>query len=121
MDSREINKAIAAHGMWKARLHDAILNGNSEYDPATVSTDTACEFGKWFHAIPVAARSNEFWPKIQELHARFHKEAGRILQLAVSGKTDEAHEQMMDLQGAFVTISSELTNTLYAWKKVAEG
>lgn len=120
MEAREINKAIAAHGVWKARLHEAITSGASEYLPGTVSLDNACEFGKWFYAIPVADRPEEFWEKIQKLHAHFHENAGKILKLALNGKSDEALALMTDLSGDFVKTSSELTNTLYAWKQVCQ-
>lgn len=119
MDAREINKAIAAHGVWKVRLHEAIASGKSDYQPGTVALDTACEFGKWFYAIPVGDRPAAFWPKIQQLHARFHEEAGRILQLALDGRAAEALSMMTDLRGVFVSTSTELTTILFEWKKVS--
>jgi methyl-accepting chemotaxis protein len=119
MDAHEINKAIAAHGMWKVRLHDAIEKGTSDYQPKVVALDNACEFGKWFYSIPAADRPADFWPKVQLLHARFHQEAGRILQLALDGKKEEALGFMTDLRGVFVSTSIELTGTLAEWKKVS--
>jgi hypothetical protein len=119
MDAREINKAIAAHGVWKVRLHEAIASGKSDYQPGIVALDTACEFGKWFYGIPAADRPAAFWPNIQQLHARFHEEAGRILKLALEGKADEALSLMTDLRGVFVSTSTELTTTLFEWKKVS--
>ena len=118
MDAREINKAIAAHGVWKVRLHEAISTGKSDYQPGIVALDTACEFGKWFYAIPTADRPAEFWPKIQQLHARFHEEAGRILKLALDGIAAEALSLMTDLKGVFVSTSTALSTTLYEWKQV---
>lgn len=119
MKAREINKAIAAHGVWKVRLHEAITSGASDYRPESVALDTACDFGKWFYAIPIAERPAELWWKVQRLHAMFHKEAGRILTLALEGKSDEALALMTDLGGVFVSTSIELTNTLNEWKKLA--
>ncbi|TWJ16460.1 CZB domain-containing protein [Geobacter argillaceus] len=117
MKARELNKAIAAHGVWKVRLHEAITSGTSEYRPESVALDTACEFGKWFYAIPVAERPAELWGKVQRLHALFHKEAGRILEFALEGNPEEALALMTDLGGVFVSTSIELSNTLYAWKQ----
>ncbi len=119
MDARQINKAIAAHGVWKVRLHDAIASGTSDYRPETVALDNVCEFGKWFYAIPTSARPTEFWEKVQKLHEQFHKEAGRILDLALNGNRDEALALITDLRGEYVSTSIELTNTLYEWKKVS--
>lgn len=121
MDAREINKAIAAHGVWKVRLHEAITSGASDYRPESVALDTACDFGKWFYAIPVAERPAEFWGKVQELHARFHTEAGRILKFALEGNPDEALALMTDLTGEFVSTSVALTKTLYQWKQLSLG
>lgn len=117
MDTGEINKALAAHGIWKVRLHEAIMSGASNFDPEIVSQDQECEFGKWLYSILPRDRSPEFWPQARDLHARFHQEAGRILKLALAGKSDEAHLLIMDLRGEFVSTSVALTNTLYAWKK----
>ena len=117
MDAREINKAIAAHGVWKLRLREAIESGSSEYRPETVALDSACDFGKWLHSIPDADRPEEYWVKADRLHKAFHAEAGRILKLALDEFTQEALASVSDLQGQFVITSIELTNTLYAWKK----
>ncbi|MBJ6723345.1 CZB domain-containing protein [Geomesophilobacter sediminis] len=119
MDPRELNKAMAAHGVWKVRLREAIANGTSEFDPFTVSQDHECEFGKWLYRIPDADRPPAFWEKVKELHEQFHREAGRILHLALSGKGEEALARVSDLRGDFVQTSIELTNTLQAWKEAA--
>lgn len=119
MDAREINKAIGAHGVWKVRLREAIESGTSDHSPETVGADSACEFGKWLYAIPVAERPAEFWGQVQKVHARFHQEAGKILRLALEGKRDEALELTTDMRGDFVTASIEMTDVLSRWKKVS--
>lgn len=119
MDAREINKAMAAHGVWKVRLREAIESGQSEYQPQVVARDRECEFGKWLHSIPAGERPPEFWNKVQELHVCFHQEAGRILSLALSGEQEEALSLVGDLRGRFVTTSIELTNMLQAWKQAS--
>lgn len=119
MDVRELNRAIGAHGVWKVRLREAIESGASDYHPETVAADAACEFGKWLYSIPTGERSAEFWEKVQRIHARFHNEAGKILQLAVDGRRDEALALVTDLRGEFVTTSIEMTNLLAEWKKVS--
>ncbi|GFO69570.1 hypothetical protein GMLC_31490 [Geomonas limicola] len=119
MDAREINKAMAAHGVWKVRLREAIESGHSEYQPQTVARDRECEFGKWLHSIPVTERPAEFWDRIRELHTIFHQEAGKILALALDGEQEEALTLVGDLRGRFVTTSIELTNALQAWKQVS--
>jgi hypothetical protein len=115
-DAREINKAIAAHGTWKVRLYEAIEKGNSEFKPEVVKLDTACDFGKWLYSIPPAERSGAYWEKVKDIHARFHETAGRILKLAVEGKSKDALDLITDLKGDYVTTSILLTNTLNEWK-----
>lgn len=118
MDAREINKAIGAHGVWKVRLREAVELGTSDYRPEKVAADCECDFGKWLYAIPPTERPREFWDKVQGVHARFHKEAGEILKLALIGKRDEALAKITDLRGEFVSTSIEMTTILSEWKKV---
>jgi methyl-accepting chemotaxis protein len=84
-----------------------------------VALDHQCEFGKWLYDIPAADRPAELWEKVRKLHADFHKEAGRILHLAVNGNPKEALVLVEDLRGSFITTSIELTNTLQAWKQLS--
>ena len=42
-------KIIAAHGLWKYRLHEAITSGHSSFDPAVVELDNRCPFGQWLY------------------------------------------------------------------------
>jgi hypothetical protein len=115
-DPREINKAVANHSYWKARLHDAIDTGRSDYNPANVGVDNQCDFGKWFYSLPEEDKNSAVWNKVRLLHARFHAAAANILQLALAGRKDEALALISDLKGEYITVSVELTNTMLAWK-----
>lgn len=119
MDALEINKAIGAHGVWKVRLRDAIQKGISDHTPETVGADSACDFGKWLYAIPHGERHPEFWERVHKVHAVFHKEAGKILKLALDGKRDEALALVSDLKGEFMQSSIEMTKVLSEWEKVS--
>jgi len=114
-DRREINKAIANHGYWKVRLNDAIETGNSEWSPEKVRQDDLCNFGKWFYALSPEEKASEFWKKVQPLHAQFHREAAKVLKLALDGHKDEAFALTTDMRGDFLRLSMELTNALHAW------
>lgn len=81
-----IKAGIAAHGMWKQRLSDAIINGKSDWKPATVKLDNQCEFGKWLLSCSPQEKSSPYFAKIKDLHAQFHEEAGKVLDLALRGK-----------------------------------
>ncbi|MBM4202005.1 MAG: hypothetical protein FJ189_12070, partial [Gammaproteobacteria bacterium] len=107
----QIDRAIGAHGMWKARIRMAIDTGKSEFDPAIVKTDNSCDFGKWLYGT-LEVKSSPFFEKVKGLHAEFHAEAARILQLALSGQKVVAQAALENPAGKFVTLSSSLTKLM---------
>ncbi len=44
-----IQKAIAAHTGWKARLSTAISTGTFDVEHSAVGADNRCDFGKWLY------------------------------------------------------------------------
>jgi hypothetical protein len=111
----EIEKALTAHGAWRQRLINVIATGNSDVNVAQVQVDNACVFGKWFYGLPPASRSADVCTKIQKLHAEFHKEAARILDLALAGKKTDA-EKAIQFGTPFMDISGKLSLALTQWK-----
>lgn len=114
-NSEEINKAIGAHGAWKQRLRQAVDTGKSEFTVERVRPDNLCDFGKWLHGLPSGDKGSTNWKNVQELHARFHVEASRVLDLAVRGKKQEA-ESALALNSSFTEVSSKLTIAMIVWK-----
>ncbi len=112
----EINKAVAAHGMWKARLRQAIDAGKSDFSAAGVSVDNQCDFGKWLYSLPADDHQSPHWQKVRDLQAKFHREAARVLGLAVGGKKADA-EAGLATGSQFAKISLELTGAMIEWKK----
>lgn len=111
----EINKAVSAHGQWKQKLRAAIETGQCESTPDKVKMDSNCSFGKWLHRrIDPSAKQTEHYPIVVDLHAKFHKEAGHILALALTGKTELANEKL-GLGSEFSKISSQLTQAMQHW------
>lgn len=115
LNTEEITKAIAAHGMWKQRLRKAIEEGNSEYTVDKLKVDNLCDFGKWLHSLSSEEKKSTHWPTIQQLHAKFHIEAAHILDLAIKGKIKEA-EEAMAIGKNFTMLSGELTSAMMKWK-----
>lgn len=112
----EIDKAIGAHGLWKQKLRTAIETGDSDADPEMVKQDCNCAFGKWLHErIPTENRESPFYQEIVDIHAAFHCEAGSILEMALSGRVEQASERMK-LGSAFLKISSDLTKKMKEWQ-----
>jgi hypothetical protein len=98
--SDRIDAAVKAHIAWFERLKTAIATGKSDFNPATVSLDNQCEFGKWVYSDLNTICDKAKFDKIKTLHAAFHKKASEILKLALAGNKAEATPQ--------VTSSSEL-------------
>lgn len=121
-DTQHINNAIAAHGRWKTHLRQAMETGKSERKAEAVRSDNLCEFGKWLETCSTADKATERWRRIRELHAEFHKEAARVLALALAlaGRKSEA-EATLALGSHFSKISADLTLALVAWKDSLQG
>jgi len=118
MTAREqIDKAIGAHGMWKARIRQAMETGKSEFNPAVVKADNNCDFGKWLYGdIAPELKKSPLYKTILQYHAEFHVEASRVLQLALSGKKDEAEKGIVS-SSKYAAISASLTASMMEWKR----
>ncbi len=112
----EIGNAITAHGQWKVRLRNAIDTGQCDSTPDKVKMDNNCSFGKWLHdRIDSAYKTTPMYREIMALHADFHKEAGNILELALNGRKDEAHN-LLKVGSNFSSISAKLTMKMKEWQ-----
>ena len=118
VDPKEIDNGIAAHGAWKDRLKTAVDTGKLEIPVATISADNQCAFGKWLYGSTLSGvdKASPQYAEIKQLHADFHKVAGRIAQLATSGKKTEA-QQMLDFGKDYTMISGKLALALQRWKE----
>ena len=112
-----IQKAIAAHAGWKSRLRSAVDTGKFDVTVAIVRADNQCEFGKWLHGSDFSAadRQTQNYRVAINLHATFHQEAAKVVELATSGHKDEARAAM-GLQGSYTKASSTLTKELVQWR-----
>ena len=117
--TEEIVAAMGAHGHWKGRLRAAVDKGTSTFTVSTVAVDNLCDFGKFLHTkVDPAAKQSAHWRRCQDLHARFHKEAGRVLQLALAGKKGMA-EEAMNAHSEFAKVSRELAAAMLKWRSAA--
>lgn len=110
-----IVKGIAAHGLWKQRLIDAIKTGQSEWTPDIVCQDNQCEFGKWLYSCSGDEKNSPHYEKIRHLHADFHKSAAKVLDLALQGNSTEAQEKIGP-DSDYSNTSSSLTREMMNWK-----
>jgi len=120
MFKEEISKAIGNHGLWKARLLGAIETGKSEWDAQTVENHRGCEFGKWLLSIEKEQNGSEHFKKVASLHEAFHKEAARVLRLALAGNKKEALKAI-DHTGTYARQSGDLTAEMVKWRSESRG
>lgn len=116
----EIDRAIAAHALWKGKLKSAIASGQTSLSVDQVKVDDRCEFGRWLHtgATPKTGKERDMQKEVMRLHADFHRVTGEVVKLVLQGKTKEA-ESMLGLVGAFGVASSKLTSAMMEWKRSA--
>jgi methyl-accepting chemotaxis protein len=115
-DAVHIDKAIAAHGLWKVRLRDAIHTGKSGFQAESVRRDDQCEFGKWLSSLPRGVKETDIGRQVVSCHAQYHQMVAHILEQAVSGRKQEA-ERAMESRGELAALSSQLTQAMMAWKE----
>jgi hypothetical protein len=118
-DTEKLVNAIAAHAKWRFNLKQAIETGSSEFNVETVKSDADCEFGQWLRSLPLAERVTMNWRTVRDLHAQFHEAAAAVLDMALSGRTDEANEELAR-KGRFSQISTQLTLAMSTWRKESE-
>jgi hypothetical protein len=111
----DVRKAIAAHGLWKARLQDAVQAGRSDYRASEVALPHRCDFGRWLEAQPPSERG-EAWVRIGELHAAFHLAAAAVLSRLEAGERAGA-EQLLAHGEPYAMASSRLTMAMVGWSK----
>lgn len=110
----QIQAAIGAHGLWKGRLAGAIQAGKCDCDVHKAERDDQCDFGKWLHgSIDAASKAMPDYAKVKEQHARFHKEAAKVLRMALAGQKEEAQKAML---ADYAKVSAELVKLLADWK-----
>ncbi len=116
----EVQKAMGAHGLWKVRLKDAINTGKSEFTATTVCQDNQCAFGQWLYGLNPSVKNLKRWQCVKQAHADFHREAGRVLELALAGKKDAANAIMTGPTSSFEKASTKLVMELVSWKNESE-
>ncbi len=117
--NEEIAKAFGAHGAWKIRIAQAIDSGHSEHEPAVVSANDRCAFGKWLHdpSIPAEVRESRDYKTVLQLHAEFHQAAGGTLTKALSGDRSGARRELED--GAYSRAAEALSEAMIRWQRNA--
>jgi hypothetical protein len=111
MNKEEINEIIWAHSQWKSHLRKAIDMQGSHLNAADAGNDKKCAFGKWLQSAEAHRLENH--AKLLELHRDFHQQAAQILQIALEGHRQMAHEAIA-LGSPFNKLTAELVNSISA-------
>jgi hypothetical protein len=115
----ELQSAIAAHGLWKVRLRQAVRGDGSGpmLDVATARADDLCEFGQWLYGVrdPELVASVMF-EEVRELHSECHRVSAEVLRSIAEGRHGEAAEAIGH-RGCWTQASVALTSRLLDWQK----
>ncbi|MBK9308601.1 MAG: CZB domain-containing protein [Nitrospira sp.] len=116
--AEQIDKAVGAHGLWKTKLRQNIA-GTLSLNPADVSVDNRCEFGKWLYGLSgSSAASDPHYKEVLDLHKAFHKAAAEVVTKVQVGDKAGA-EASVGLHGEYTAASSRLTAKMVEWKRKA--
>lgn len=112
--------AISAHAGWKARLRTVVNTGVTDTPIAVVHSDNKCEFGKWLYGPDISGtdKQSESYLKVKDLHAAFHKEAAKVVELATSNQKEQA-AQAIAMGGSYAKASTALTEAMIKWRDKA--
>jgi hypothetical protein len=110
MRKERFDEAILAHSSWKKRLKKAIeAAGSDELRLKEAKDSHNCPFGQWLHSE--ASKKLPHRTELITLHDEFHREAERVLQLALQGKKGEA-AGLTALGSPFSQLTAKLVNKL---------
>ncbi len=115
----QIDKATAAHAMWKAKLILEMEGRSVKIDRQTAKDCHACAFGMWLDGNKSQLSGNPEFEPIYTRHEAFHQEVGAILEKIVGGRLAEAKESFQ--AGTFRQVSSRLVLDLLRWRDRLEG
>jgi methyl-accepting chemotaxis protein len=115
-----LSKAIAAHSAWTSRLRAAIQSRHLDIPVSTIRADNECQFGKWLYGTEFSGKEkqSEHYRKAKQLHARFHEEASRVAQLALSGERNAA-ELALNESSEYERSARALADALTRWQASA--
>ncbi len=113
-----IEKGMAAHAGWKARLRSAINLGKFDGQVSTVRADSLCDFGKWLYSAELSTeeKQSEHYRAVKRLHAEFHQEAAKVVDCLTSGQKDTA-EKAIGMGGTYAKASMALTEVMVKWRE----
>jgi hypothetical protein len=96
----------------------AASTGKFDVTPTAVKADNQCEFGKWLYGTQMSAseKQSPHYAPVKQLHAQFHQEAAKVVELATAGKKIEA-EKAIAIGSSYTKVSTSLTSEIVKWRE----
>ncbi len=111
------SSAIQAHSNWKLRLV-AHCEGKAtdKLDMHGLMKDDLCELGKWLHDPSQKYAADPKFPELVKAHALFHRAAGTVAAMIISGKRAEALVQINSRESDFGKLSIAVVGLLMGFR-----
>ena len=109
--------AINVHRGWKIKLATYIHKPDGSLKADVACCDDKCDMGQWIHGSEARQFSSlEEFITMKAEHARFHREAGRIIREIDSGKSID-EEAVLGAQSEFGKTAAAVVSAIMALKK----
>ena len=115
-----IDKATAAHALWKVRLIDAAKGLEQGIDRKTAGDCHACEFGRWLDGNRALLASHPEMASVQSRHQAFHEEVGINLDKIAAGRGHEVSKSLNE-DGELRVNSCRMVLELLHWRERLAG
>lgn len=86
----DIEEGIEHHQTWRARLLHYIANPDGSLSAEFARNETNCELGKWLRNDGMRFSTLHSYEGLQLEHARFHRIAAQLVELAERGESASA-------------------------------
>lgn len=104
-----------AHLSWKYRLRKFLNNESDEkLDVSIVRQDNQCDLGKWIYSEGVAYAATPAYTELRGIHADFHRNAARILEIFQQGDYAKANELLTMMNGDYHSCSAKCIKAIDA-------
>jgi len=112
---QQLDKATAAHALWKVRLLDAAAGKGEAIDRKTSADPHACGFGKWLDAQATVLADHPEFVEVASRHEAFHRDIGAYLDGIAGGRSRDVAKQLGE-DGEFRVTSNRLVLVLLRWQ-----
>ena len=114
--AQEISQAIDFHLFLKLQMREAVATGKSRHTVEGLCRDDQSKLGKWLYNLDDSVKATPQWKCVRDLHVDFHREAGRVLEIALSGDAASARSAI-SYSSHYAGIARRFESELTAWKR----